>query len=428
MKLNDVNKSHFIGIGGIGMSALARLFLHEGKEVTGSDQATSPVTCGLEALGIAVIHEQKAENITDDIDLVVYTEAMDQKHPEMVAAREKGITMVNYFTALGMAMNSYHLIAVAGTHGKTTTTAMLTDIFEDAEYDPTAIVGSLRNKTDSNFRSGKSTYGIVEACEYRRDFLHLEPDVLVITNIEAEHLDYYNDLADVQDAFRKLAEKVPEGGAIICNPKNPNVAPVIEGLSIEIIDYTKHFDPMRTLKQPGVHNQMNAAAAAAAAVHEGISNDAIKQSLEQFAGVWRRFEYKGELNGAAVYDDYGHHPTEITATVTAAKEHFSGKRIVLVFQPHLASRTAKLFDRFVDALALADTVILAPIYKARTESSATVTSKEIILALTENGVAAEYIETFDAIVEKLRSEVTENDVVLVMGAGDITDVANTLVE
>lgn len=213
--LDKILHVHFIGIGGIGMSALARYFLHEGKTVSGSDRAPSIITDALIREGVSFFETQLAENITDDIGLVVYTEAMPQDHEELVAARAKGLPCINYFEALGLVANPYYLIAVAGTHGKTTTTAMAIDVLEDAGLDPTAIVGSLRSKTKSNFRAGKSKYCIVEACEYRRDFLHLAPEILVITNIEAEHLDYYKDLADIQDAFRTLALRVPSPMTVI---------------------------------------------------------------------------------------------------------------------------------------------------------------------------------------------------------------------
>ena len=223
MSIDEANRIHFIGIGGIGMSALARLFLHAGKVVTGSDATNIATTSRLEALGIDINFEQTADNITDGIDFVVYTEAMPQNHPELVAARDQGIETVNYFQALGMVANQYYLIAVAGTHGKSTTTAMLTDILEEASFDPTAVIGTLRSKTGSNFRPGKSKYFIAEACEYKEDFKYLKPDVLVITNIENEHVDYYHDLAAVQQAFKRLVDSVPPDGAIITQASDENI-------------------------------------------------------------------------------------------------------------------------------------------------------------------------------------------------------------
>ena len=292
VELKDISRIHFIGIGGIGMSALVRFFLHEKKQVSGSDRAPSAITEALGVEGATVFTEQVAGNISRDIEMVVYTEAMAPDQEEMVAARALGVPMVNYFEALGMVANPYYLIAVAGTHGKTTTTAMITDVFEAAEKDPTAIIGSLRSKTKSNFRAGKSKYAIVEACEYKRDFLHLKPDVLVITNVEYEHTDYYKDLADVQDAFRTLVHQVNEGGVVVTDTKNPNILPIIEDAPVKVVDYMEVFDIAFPLKQPGMHNRMNAAAAKTVALREKLEGEAVDEALKNFAGTWRRFEFK----------------------------------------------------------------------------------------------------------------------------------------
>lgn len=424
--LKKVKRVHFIGIGGIGMSALARLFVHEKKEVSGSDREVTNITCGLEALGIKFADKQVPENITEDIDLVIYTEAMAEDHPELLEARKKNITTINYFGALGAVANQYYLIAVAGTHGKTTTTAMLIDIFEETGNDPTAIVGSLRSKTGSNFRAGKSKYFIAEACEYKRDFLHLEPDTLIVTNIETEHVDYYKDLEDVQAAFRELAEKVPEEGYVVCNATHPTIKPVIEGLKCTIVDYKQYVDPLLTLKQPGMHNHMNAAAAVAASELEGIKKDDAKKALTEFSGTWRRSEYKGKTkSGAEVYDDYGHHPTEIEATLKGIKEMHPKKKLTVVFESHTYSRTHKFLDEFVDALSLADEVVLVPIYAAREENVSGVSSEQIVDMLTKKGHVAKYVKTFEDAAKELDTK-GEKDVVVTMGAGNIYQVAEAL--
>ncbi|MBX2866339.1 UDP-N-acetylmuramate--L-alanine ligase [Candidatus Kaiserbacteria bacterium] len=422
--MSEKKHIHFIGIGGIGMSGLARLYLHEGYAVSGSDRAPSAITTALQEEGVVFFDTQVKENITDDIDMVVYTEAMPKDHEELVAAKEREIRTISYFEALGEAVNPYHLIAVTGTHGKTTTTAMLIDVFEEAGLDPTAIVGSLRSKTGSNFRAGKSKYAIVEACEYRRDFLTLEPDVLVITNLEHEHVDYYKNLADVQRAFRELAEKVPEDGVIIANTKDPNVKPVLEGLSCTIVDYTQYIDPFLTLSQPGIHNQMNAAAALAGALFVGVSKDEGKRALEQFAGTWRRFEYKGEVNGAKIYDDYGHHPTEVSATIQGARELYPERAVTVVFQPHMYSRLQELFEDFVSALQKADRVLVVPVYDARADGGSEVSSEKLA---HEVGEKAYYASSFDEAVSMLQDSLSEKDVVLVMGAGDVTKVTEKLI-
>lgn len=426
MDLNSIKKVHFIGVGGIGMSGLARLFLHEGKTVSGSDRSMSDITSALEKEGVLFYSQQIPDNITDDIDLVVYTEAMPKDHPEMVATKGLGVPMKNYFEALGSIANQYYLIAVAGTHGKTTTTAMLIDIFENAGLDPTAIVGSLRPQTGTNYRAGKSKYFIVEACEYKRDFLSLEPDVLVITNIEPEHLDYYKDLEDIQNAFRTLARKVPVDGLVVANTKDVNVAPVVAGLSCSVTDYKPLVDLVLPMKQPGLHNRMNAAAARGVANFIDIDNQLVNQALGNFAGTWRRFEHKGELNGAPIYDDYGHHPTEISATLAGTREMYPDKQLVLVFQPHLYSRTAELFDDFVEALKKAGRIIVTHVYDARNTGKNGVSGEQLADAIKLENKNTKYIESFLDIVEELKSSITDNDVVLVMGAGDITQVSTQL--
>jgi len=426
---------HFIGIGGIGMSALARFWHHEGAVVTGSDRASSIVTEGLEELGIEISFEQKAENIRTrkDLGLVVYTEAVtegSEGYPELLEARTMGILTMNYFEALGAVANPYYLIAIAGAHGKTTTTAMLTDVLEEGGLDPTAIIGSLRSKTGSNFRAGSSKYAVVEACEYKRDFLHLKPEVLVITNIELEHVDYYKDLSDVQDAFRTLAQMVPETGYIITDTSSPTIKPVLEGVVAKVIDYGEYLDLSLTLHQPGMHNRLNAAAAAATADILGVEESEAKAALENFAGTWRRFQYKGTFVNAGgaipVFDDYGHHPTEIAATIAGTREQYPNRYLTVVFQSHTYSRTHTLLGDFVKALAKADSVYMLPIYAAREENTYGVTSEQLADKLTKLGVKAEVFQTHGGVVEAVRERTPQGGVVLVMGAGDVTVVADLL--
>jgi len=429
---------HFIGIGGIGMSALARFWHHEGAVVTGSDRAKSIVTTGLEEIGITINYDQENTIIYDSvknggisIDTVVYTEAMAHDHPEMVAARALGVPMMNYFEALGQVANEYCLIAVAGSHGKTTTTAMLIDVLEEAGLDPTGIVGSLRSKTKSNFRAGKSKYAIVEACEYKRDFLHLKPNILVITNVEYEHVDYYKDLADVQSAFHEFAEAVPEDGFIIANVTDPNLAPVLAGVKAQVVDYRPHIDLSLKLRKPGLHNLQNAGCVKAVASCLGIDQQLTAGALENFAGTWRRFEYKGDINGAPVYDDYGHHPTELRATFLGARELYPGRLLRVVFQSHTYSRTYELFADFVDALTLADEVYLLPIYAAREENTYGVTSEKLADAVQARGVEkVEVFQTTPACAEAVK-QATSYDVpavIVVIGAGAVTEVARLLTE
>lgn len=426
INLNIMKRVHFIGVGGIGVSALARHFLAEKKIVSGSDRSLSDITKELNAEGVQIFAEQVAENITDDIEFVVYTEAMPKDNPEMKAAKALGVPMMNYFEALGLVMNPYYLIAVAGTHGKTTTTAMITEIFENAEKDPTSIVGSLRAKTQSNYRAGKSKYAIVEACEYQKDFLYLKPDVLVITNLEHEHVDTYPTFADMKAAFRELIENVNESGVVITDTKSAAIAEIIKDSPVQVIDYNEFLDLSLQLKQPGVHNRLNAAAAIAVAKKEKISLEDAKESLVNFTGTWRRFEYKGTLNGAPVYDDYAHHPTEIRATLAAMKEAHPEQRIVAVFQPHTYTRTSVLFKDFAKSFASADEMILVPIYAAREENVSGVTSRELAVRALEFAPNTRFVESLEAAETELRQSVKSGDAVVIMGAGTVTELAKSL--
>jgi UDP-N-acetylmuramate--alanine ligase len=426
MELSDKKHIHFIGIGGIGMSALARFFLHEGMLVSGSDRAPSALTSALVKEGATFYPTQVAENIAAGIDMVVYTEAMLHTHEEMVAAKALGVPMMNYFDALGLVANEYYLIAVAGAHGKTTTTAMLTDILEEASLDPTAIIGSLRSKTGSNFRAGKSKYAIVEACEYKRDFLSLQPDLLVITNIEHEHVDYYKDLLDVQTAFKELVSQVKEGGAVVAATKDPSLRHVLEGVQVTVIDYQPYIDLSLTLHQPGLHTRLNAAAASAAAAHLGVDQATVKTALEHFAGTWRRFEYKGTCNGALVYDDYAHHPTEIAATIAGVRERYPNKHLTVIFQSHTYTRTHELFTEFAHELAKADEVIMLPIYAAREVNISGVTAEQLVSAVGEKGTPTHFFNTLEAAALAAKEQASADNVIVVMGAGDVTQVATLL--
>ncbi len=428
MKPGDFTHVHFIGVGGIGMSALARLCLHEGKTVSGSDVKETAITQALEKEGVKMSYKQQAGNIKKSHQLVIYTEAVDQKNnEEFLAAKEQKIETINYFDALGLFLNDYYLIAVAGSHGKTTTTAMLTDILEQADLDPTAIIGSIRKETNSNFRPGTSKYAVVEACEYRRDFLSLKPDVLVITNIEYEHVDYYKNLEDVQKAFRELAEQVATDGVIVANTDDPQIATALEGItSVGTIDYTQFFDPLfEELPAPGIHNRLNAAAAIAVADYLKVDRYLAREALKEFQGTWRRFENKGTLNGAVVIDDYAHHPTEIKHTIATVRDLYPEKTLKVVFQPHTHSRLEALFEDFAKELALADEVSLLPVYRAR-EGKGTKESTDLATTIAETNQQATHFETKEGLEEHLKNSICKDDVLLVMGAGDVTELASEL--
>jgi UDP-N-acetylmuramate--alanine ligase len=426
INLNQVKRIHFIGIGGIGMSSLSRHFLSEKKVVSGSDRDLTDLTKALVREGITVMCPQAADNITDDIELVIYTEAMAADHPEMLAAKNLKVPMMNYFDALGLAMNPYYLIAIAGSHGKTTTTAMITDIFEAAAKDPTTVVGSLRASTGSNYRAGKSKYAIVEACEFKRDFLSLRPEVLVITNLELEHVDYFKSLADVQDAFTTLVSQIQESGVLICNTKDPALAPVIAAAQVPVIDYMEAFDIGLALKQPGVHNRLNAAAASTVATYAKIDKGIAANALQEFRGTWRRFEYKGELSGAHIYDDYAHHPTEIKVTIQGIRELYPDKTLITIFKPHTYTRTAALFDDFAKSFAGVDEALFLPIYGAREENTTGVSSRELAVKTLERVPHTQYFETHESVIEYVKGKVNPDTVVCILGAGDVNLVANEL--
>lgn len=422
----EIKKVYFVGIGGIGLSAIARMFLERGVQVGGSDLKESLVTEELRRLGAKINLVQTSDNIASDTDLVIYTIAVPEDNPELVTARSYGIETITYPEALGLISRSHNTIAVAGTHGKTTTTAMIAEILVETELSPTVIVGSLLKKQRSNFILGESNLFLVEACEYRESFLHLSPDLLVITNIEADHLDYYKDLKHIIDTFRILANKVPEEGTIVADMNNKNTLEALSGVKAKVVDYRDLVAGIK-VGVPGEHNRENAAASLALATELGIEEEVARKALNEFSGTWRRFEEKGKMkNGALVYDDYAHHPSEIRATLKGAREKFPTQEIVAVFQPHLFSRTKELFDDFVESLKLADKVIVLPIYAAREKFDDSISHSMLAGKINIlGGVSA--VNDFSEAKELLSNLTTENSVILTLGAGDVTDLSSELV-
>jgi len=418
---------YMVGIGGIGMSALAQLLVHQGRQVSGSDREDSPVVSMLakKEIAVAVGHDQC--NIPADCELLICSDAVPSDNVERVRAREMKIPEMSYFEALGEVSKNARTIAVAGTHGKTTTTGMLAKILQDAGKEPTAIVGSIVSDFGSNFLAGDSGLFVVEACEYRDHVLKLTPEILVITNIELDHTDYFPTLSALKDTFRKAAERVPKTGTIITNPGDPNIKSILTNVSANIVDYTREDVP--ALNLIGEFNRMNARAAAAAtrAVFPGIMQGTIDRALGSFKGSWRRFEYKGETpNGALVYDDYAHHPTAILKTIEAAREKFPEKKIVVAFHPHLYSRTKSFLKEFAEALATADSAIVAPIYAAREQSDPSVSNRVLADTSRKQGGKVEALDSFDEIRDALLKE-KDDALIITMGAGDIYKVAEQIV-
>ncbi|MDY3248714.1 MAG: UDP-N-acetylmuramate--L-alanine ligase [Candidatus Choladocola sp.] len=443
---------HFIGIGGISMSGLAAVLLKRGFTVSGSDAKESPLTDWLTELGARVSYPQSAENITDDIDVVVYTAAIHPDNPEFQAVVAKNLPMLSRAQLLGQLMKNYETsVAVAGTHGKTTTTSMLSHILMQAEYDPTISVGGILKSIGGNVRIGKSEYFLTEACEYTNSFLELFPTIGIILNIDADHLDFFKDLDDIRHSFRLFAGKLPENGTLIINASIPGLEELTRGLACRVITFGTENGDYRAvnvtynelgrgsfelrrgdttlghfeLSVPGEHNVANAVAALAAGDLLGIPAAVMAEGLLGFTGTDRRFQKKGEVGGVTIIDDYAHHPTEIKATLHAARK-YPCKNIWCVFQPHTYTRTKALMDEFVDALALADKIVLADIYAARETDTLGISSDDLRIRLEKKGKEAYYFPTFDEIETFLLEKCIPGDLLITMGAGDVVKIGENL--
>jgi len=431
---NSKHASYFFtGIGGIGMSALAQMLAASGNTVAGSDREESPVTQMLEEKGVRVCIGQTADNLPETFDVLVYSDAVPEDNPERAAAAARGIPQLSYFQLLGRVSAGKKTVAIAGTHGKTTTTGMLAKILKEAGADASAIIGSIVQDFGSNYLPGSSDIFVVEACEYRDHLLELSPQILVITNLEWDHTDYFPTLAALQKTFRTAMERVPKNGLIITDPNNQNIQPLLKGISAQVVDYMQ--EPAYELRMPGGFNKANARAAAAAAraVMPDIPEHVIADALAQFHGTWRRFQYKGTMgSGVDVYDDYAHHPTAIFETLRALrkkneKEGKSG-RIIAAFHPHLYSRTHDLLDGFARAFGDADEVVIAPIYAAREEDDGSVSSELLAERIRAEGVSARAAGSLEDVEHFLRGIAKAGDTIITMGAGDIYKVADALVK
>lgn len=444
---------HFIGIGGISMSGLAEVLLEEGFTVSGSDAHESALTDRLTAHGAQISCPQSADNITDDISAVVYSAAIHPDNPEYAAAAASGIPTLRRAEVLGQIMDHYDTsIAVAGTHGKTTTTSMLSHILMEAKTDPTISVGGILPLIDGNIRVGAKSMFLTEACEYTNSFLSLRPKIGIILNIDADHLDFFKDLDDIRHSFHRFAAQIQADGVLIINGDIPDLHEITDGISCRVVtfsvnggaDYTAsdisynnrgcasficHQPDGKssgfTLEVPGAHNVSNALAAIAAANCAGIDAATVARGFESFHGTNRRFQLKGSLNGADVIDDYAHHPTEIRATLATA-ENYPHKTLWCVFQPHTYTRTKALLPEFADALSMADHVILADIYAARETDTLGISSRTLQKEIQERGTVCDYFPSFGEIEDFLRANVREGDLVLTVGAGDIVKVGDAL--
>ena len=452
----DFNKpihAYFMGIGGISMSGLAEILKNEGFEVSGSDSKESDLTRSLEKKEMKINYGQCAENIVDDIDLVIYTAAIREDNPEFIEVKNRQIPMLTRAELLGQIMDNYEKsIAVAGTHGKTTTTSMISQILLEAKADPTISVGGMLQAIGGNIRVGNSEVFISEACEYTNSFLNFKPKYEIILNVEAEHLDFFKDLDDVRASFKKFASNTLSNGVTIINGQIENYEALVKDMPQKVVTFglSEKFDYYSTnisyndkacasftamhgkeklfdvtLSVPGEHNVSNALSAIALADIIGLPKEAIIAGLLKFGGADRRFQYKGTKNGVTIIDDYAHHPTEIKATLTAAK-NYPHKRLVLVFQPHTYSRTQAFLKDFAEVLSMADVVVLAEIYAAREKNTIGISSKDILKLLEEKGTEGYYFETFDEIEKFLSKKCMNGDLLITMGAGNVVEIGENL--
>jgi len=445
---------HFIGIGGISMSGLAEILLDKRFTVSGSDNQSSPLTEKLEKGGARIFIGQRASNITPEIDLVVYTAAIHEDNPELMEVRARKIPTLTRAELLGQLMRNYDTpIAVSGTHGKTTTTSMISEIFLENEMDPTISVGGLLKSLGGNIRIGQSGNFITEACEYTNSFLSFYPRVGIILNIEEDHLDFFKDIKDIRHSFHEFAKRLPaENGILIINAEIPDYREITDGLSCRVVTYglgegydysaanitfdefaRGSFDLIKKgetiarigLGVTGRHNVSNALPAIAISDIMNIPMPAIKQGLLTFTGTDRRFEYKGECHGFAIVDDYAHHPTEIRATLKTARR-YPHKHTWCVFQPHTYTRTKAFFDDFADALTIADNVILTDIFAARETDTLGVSSKALAEAVAARGTNAYYFPSFEETEDFILKNCIPGDLVITMGAGNVVTIAEDL--
>ena len=446
---------YFIGIGGISMSGLAEILLEKGFRVSGSDLRESPLTQLLTQQGASVHYGQKAENLTDGIDLVVYTSAIHPDNPEYVAMGKLGIPSLTRAELLGQLMKNYELpVAVSGTHGKTTTTSMISEILLAADTDPTLSIGGILKTIGGNIRIGHSGYFVTEACEYTNSFLSFFPKIGIILNVEEDHLDFFRDIDDIRHSFHRFAALIPDDGTLIINGDIPELAAITSGLSCRIVTYGSgnHCDyypveitydekgcPGFTLCHkgvlaerfclgvPGEHNIYNAMAAIILAELFSIDPAVTQNALLHFSGTNRRFEYKGSLNGTVIIDDYAHHPTEITATLKAA-QNFPHKDLWCVFQPHTYTRTKAFLKDFAKALSLADHVILAQIYPARETDNLGISSQDLKSEILTLGTACDFFPTFEEIENFILKNCHPEDLLITMGAGDVVNIGENLLK
>ncbi|MFY0529517.1 UDP-N-acetylmuramate--L-alanine ligase [Archangium gephyra] len=444
---------HFVGIGGIGMSGIAEVLLNQGYKVSGSDLKASDITRRLQGLGATIFEGHRAENLVHS-DVVVISSAVRKDNPEVVTARQRKIPVIPRAEMLAELMRLKYAVAVAGSHGKTTTTSMVATVLSAAGLDPTAVVGGKVNVLDSNAKLGKSELMVVEADESDGSFLHLHPSITVVTNIDPEHMDHYGTLDNLKDAFTAFCNRVPFYGLNVLCLDNPNVQSLLPRLEKRAVTYgsshmadyrlegirlegfTTRFEAFRRdeplgefrVRMVGAHNALNALAVIAVAEEMDIPLDVVRSALSEFGGVQRRFTVRGEAAGVTVVDDYGHHPTEVQATLAGARRAF-GRRIVVAFQPHRYTRTHDLLKEFATSFNDADVVFVSSVYAAGEERISGATGDALADAVRAHGHRdVTFVEKRTDLAREMLPRLREGDIVLTLGAGDITHVGPELVE
>lgn len=446
---------HFIGIGGISMSGLAEILLKENFTISGSDTKSSSLTERLVSLGATIFYPQKASNIIDGIDLIVYTAAIRENNEEFIEAKRQNLPMLTRAQLLGQLMKNYNTpIAISGTHGKTTTTSMLSHILLEAEKDPTLSVGGILHAIGGNIRVGSSDIFVTEACEYTNSFHAFFPKISIILNVEEDHMDFFKDIHDIRSSFHKFAALLPEDGTLIINKNIEQMETITDGLSCNVITYSESkdadycarnisFDELGNasfdlikfgkfaehiqLSVAGTHNVSNALSVIATADLLNICPKTIAKGIRSFTGADRRFQYKGERNGVTIIDDYAHHPTEIRATLTSV-QNYPHRDIWCIFQPHTYTRTKAFFHEFAEALSLADHVILADIYAARETDTLGMSSEALAEEIKRRGTDAYYLSSFEAIENFVLEKCIHGDVLITMGAGDVVNIGDSLLK
>lgn len=446
---------HFIGIGGISMSGLAEILLDKGFTVSGSDAKASSLTELLGKKGATIYYGQKEENLNGNIDLVVYTSAIHPDNPEYIAMQKRGIPSLTRAELLGQMMKNYETpIAISGTHGKTTTTSMISEILLEAGADPTLSIGGILKTIDGNIRTGHGQCFVTEACEYTNSFLSFFPKIGIILNVEEDHLDFFKDIHDIRNSFHQFAALLPADGTLIIDGEIPEIESILEGINCKIITYGGNdsydyypeqisynetgcasFSLRRkdgskenfSLSVPGRHNIYNSMAAIALADLLAIDPSIVNKALSNFHGTDRRFEYKGTVNGTVIIDDYAHHPTEITATLNAAL-NYPHQTLWCVFQPHTFTRTKAFMKEFAAALSLSDQIVLADIYPARETDSLGISSQTLQKEIEALGKTCYYFPSFEEIEIFLLKNCIPGDLLITMGAGDVVNIGENLLK